>query len=85
MHTVGAAHQFPILPLVNFTEERVPLGLKSFGGAMFLLMSMLVMAVFHLDEAVFASKRLAYQRKIFCGPCLNGNLTDPDGRLAPLR
>ncbi len=52
---------------------------------MFLLMSMLVMAVFHLDEALFAPKAFVYQGKTFCGPCLNGRLTDPDGRPAPLR
>jgi hypothetical protein len=65
---------------VNFSEEHVPLGLDPFGGVMFFLMCMLVMAVFHLDEAIFAPKRLVSHRKIFCGPCRNGVIADPDGR-----
>ena len=53
---------------------------------MLLLLCMLVIAVFHLDEHFFASKRCAHRPKALCGPCLNGKwmLTDPDGGSALL-
>ena len=52
---------------------------------MLLLMCVLVMAVFHLDEFFFAPKGFVYRRKMLCGPCLHVELTDPDGRPALLR
>jgi len=51
---------------------------------MLLLLCMLVIAVFHLDEFFFAFRRGAHQGKALCGPYLNGELilSDPDGRPA---
>jgi len=82
VRTKGPVHKRLTLLEVNFTEERVPLRLDPFGGTMFLLMCMLVIAVFHLDEFLFAPRGFVYRRKMLCDPCLNGELTDPDGRPA---
>jgi hypothetical protein len=51
---------------------------------MLLLLCMMVIAVFHLDEFFFAFRRAVHHGKTLCGPSLNGELmfTDPDGRPA---
>ena len=71
---------------VNFSGYLAGLLSDSFGDAMFCLILMSVIAVFHLEQAFFAVKEpQPHRHKGLC--CLEGESTfsDPDGRPFPPR